>query len=319
MKLEELKRQKRRFGLTAEDISKESGVPLSTIQKIFSGVTQAPRKATLDAIISVLESKETKEAGFGSGDEGAETKGSGAEEGTLETEDAGTENPQKKKAAAEGWPSSSFYGYSDMLKEAEGIYSTSPKEGRTDRRPGQYTIADYYALPDERRVELIDGVFYDMAAPALIHQKILGELFLLFRECVDRHEGKCEVCLSPCDVRLDRDDRTMMQPDLLVVCGEYDLRARAFDGAPDLTLEILSPSTRSKDMFLKLYKYTNAGVREYWIVDPERKTVLTYDLEHKDYYPEKYSFEDQIPIRISGGECRIDFSRILRRIKGYYQ
>ena len=189
----------------------------------------------------------------------------------------------------------------------------------SEKKQGEYTLDDYYALPDERRVELIDGVIYDMSAPAIIHQKILGELFILFRECMDRHEGNCEVYLSPCDVRLDRDNRTMVQPDLLVVCEEYDIGAKAFDGAPDLTLEILSPSTRSKDMLLKLYKYANAGVREYWIVDPDQQTVLVYDLGHENYYPEKYSFEDSIPILISGSECSIDFSRIMRRIERYYK
>ena len=72
-------------------------------------------------------------------------------------------------------------------------------------------------------------------------------------------------------------------------------------------------------MLLKLHKYATAGVREYWIVDPDRQTVLVYDLEHEEYYPDKYSFEDNIPIRISGGECSIDFARIMRRIERFYK
>ena len=223
----------------------------------------------------------------------------------------------EKKAAQEGLD---LYisAYPDRLEESVGVYRIEKKEPPKEKKQGEYTLEDYYALPDERRVELIDGVFYDMSAPAVIHQKILGELHILFRECMDKHEGKCEVYLSPCDVRLDRDNRTMVQPDLLVICEEYDIRAKNIDGAPDLTLEILSPSTRSKDMLLKLHKYANAGVREYWIVDPEQKTVLVYDLEHENYYPDKYSFEDRIPIMISGGGCSIDFSRIMRRIESYY-
>ena len=277
MTLDEMKRWKRTLAMTSEEISEASGVPLSTVQKIFSGVTRSPRKATLDSILSALE----------------------------------------KKAAQEGLD---LYisAYPDRLEESAGVYRIEKKEPPKEKKQGEYTLEDYYALPDERRVELIDGVFYDMSAPAVIHQKILGELFILFRECMDRHEGKCEVYLSPCDVRLDRDNRTMVQPDLLVVCEEYDARAKNIEGAPDLTLEILSPSTRSRDMLLKLYKYANAGVREYWIVDPEQKTVFVYDLEHENYYPDKYSFEDSILIRISGGECSIDFSRILRRIERYY-
>lgn len=193
------------------------------------------------------------------------------------------------------------------------VLSAVPEAAEADKRQGEYTLDDYYALPDERRVELIDGVIYDMAAPSMLHQRILGDLFILFRECMDRHEGNCEVYLSPCDVRLDRDNRTMVQPDLFVICREYDIDAKRYEGPPDLTLEILSPSTRSKDMLLKLYKYANAGVREYWIVDPDQKTVLVYDLEHDNYYPGRYSFEAEIPIMISGGECSINFSRILRR------
>ena len=277
MTLEEMKRWKRTLAMTSEEISSSSGIPLSTVQKIFSGVTRSPRKATLDSILSAME----------------------------------------KKAAQEGLD---LYisAYPDRLEESAGVYRIEKREPPKEKKQGEYTLEDYYALPDERRVELIDGVFYDMSAPAVIHQKILGELFILFRECMDKHEGKCEVYLSPCDVRLDRDNRTMVQPDLLVICEEYDIRAKNIDGAPDLTLEILSPSTRSKDMLLKLHKYANAGVREYWIVDPEQKTVLVYDLEHENYYPDKYSFEDRIPIMISGGECSIDFSRIMRRIESYY-
>ena len=132
---------------------------------------------------------------------------------------------------------------------------------------------------------------------------------------MDAHEGECEVYLSPCDVRLDMDNRTMVQPDLLVICRGYDLGAKCFDGAPDLVLEILSPSTRSKDMLLKLYKYQNAGVKEYWIIDPEHDTVLVYDFREDNYYPEKYDFDSVIPIHISDGTCSIDFSRVNRALK----
>ena len=308
--IEEMKRWKRILGMTSKEISASSGVPLSTVQKIFSGVTRFPREATLAAILSVLEQK-------------AQAEG-------LPFKSAGTSRASSDKADSNGRTGHAYtydeslymenfqQGLPDRVEETAGLYHVEKKDPPKEKKQGEYTLEDYYALPDERRVELIDGVIYDMSVPAIIHQKILGELFILFRECMDRHEGKCEVYLSPCDVRLDRDNRTMVQPDLLVVCEEYDVRAKNIEGAPDLTLEILSPSTRSKDMLLKLYKYANAGVREYWIVDPEQKTVFVYDLEHENYYPDKYSFEDSIPIRISGGECSIDFSRILRRIERYY-
>ena len=320
MTLEEMKRWKRTLDLTSEELSEASGVPLSTIQKIFSGVTRSPRKATLDSILSALEKKANEEGlAFGSSASERIMESSSYMDG-LYGKNSRKERYIEENHAGENFPKENYdSGYPDRVQESAGVYRIGKKEPLREKKQGEYTLEDYYALPDERRVELIDGVIYDMSAPAIIHQKILGELYILFRECMDRHEGTCEVYLSPCDVRLDRDNRTMVQPDLLVVCEEYDVRAKNFDGAPDLTLEILSPSTRSKDMLLKLHKYANAGVREYWIVDPEQKTVLAYDLEHENYYPDKYSFEDRVPIRISGGECGIDFSRILRRIERYYE
>ena len=311
MTIEEIKKWKRTLGMTSEEISSASGIPLSTVQKIFSGVTRSPRRATLDAILSALERQAEKD-GLPPG------TASAVHPSSADTESFG-ENGYETIYRGSLYRENDSTGYPDRLEESVGLYRVEKKDVLSEKKQGEYTLDDYYALPDERRVELIDGVIYDMAAPAIIHQKILGELFILFRECMDRHEGNCEVYLSPCDVRLDRDNRTMVQPDLLVVCEEYDIGAKAFDGAPALTLEILSPSTRSKDMLLKLHKYANAGVREYWIVDPDRQTVLVYDLEHENYYPDKYTFEDCIPIMISGGECSIDFARIMRRIEHYYK
>jgi len=283
MTIEELKSRKIALGLTNEMIAKAADLPLSTVQKIMSGATKAPRKASLVAIETVL-----------------------------------TDEERRRNAADHTQVTRNNYTY-ENLPEARGIVRESAAEYKyapvTGKKDGEYTLDDYYALPDERRVELIDGVFYDMSAPAVIHQKILGELFILFRECSDAHEGECEVYLSPCDVRLDRDNKTMVQPDLLVICGPYDLGAKRFEGAPDLALEILSPSTRSKDMLLKLYKYQNAGVKEYWIVDPDHETVMVYDFRNDNFYPEIYDFDAVIPIHISGGQCSIDFSRVNRALK----
>ena len=109
----------------------------------------------------------------------------------------------------------------------------------------RYTLDDYYALPDEQRVELIDGVFYDMAAPTSLHQLILLQLSHLFDDYAEQHNMHCIVLTAPFDVRLDKDNYTMVQPDLLVICGEHDyLHMKRLEGAPALAVEILSPSTR---------------------------------------------------------------------------
>lgn len=195
-----------------------------------------------------------------------------------------------------------------MLREEALQYGTSSEKKL-------YTIDDYYALPDDQRVELIDGVFYDMAAPTYGHQLILGSLFYLFQDCARQHEMPCKVFMAPCDVRLDQDNYTMVQPDLLVICEELDfLNLKRLEGAPALVAEVLSPESRSRDMILKLYKYKNAGVREYWIVDPHSKTVTVHRFDKEDCNPVTYTFQDKIPVGISDGMCTIDFSWILDQI-----
>ena len=275
MTIEEMKSRKKELGLSNEMLSKLSGVPFSTIQKIFSGKTESPRQKTILALEAALQP-------------------------------AGHNNPGRMSFSDYGAYTQTPVNPS-MVAEPAGVYRS--------KKQGEYTLEDYYAIPDERRVELIDGEIFDMAAPSVRHQIILGELHLQFRACADAHDGNCRVLLSPCDVQLDNDDKTMVQPDLFVVCRQADLRGRSFPGAPDLTVEILSDSTRSKDMLLKTWKYKNAGVREYWIIDPRRKLVLVYDFSDEDLQPQTYSFTDSIPVLISEGRCSIDFAKINKELE----
>lgn len=292
MTLEEMRQRKKERGFTCAMIAEESGIPFSTVQKFFAGSTKAPRKATIDAIAGVLfRDRADRGDGHFRVAQGEGTHEAKAPHSGMLSEDGGTVYDQH-----------ALYGGADIAREPVESYNYVRKEPL-------HTIEDYYALPEERRVELIDGIFYDMPAQGMKHQKIIGDLYILFRECADSHGLPCEVYLSPCDVRLDKDDYTMVQPDLLVICGEFEEGIR-YEGAPDLVVEILSPSTRKKDLALKLYKYQNAGVREYWIVDPVFRKVTVHYFEAEDYHPEQYDFDSRIPVNLSGGECEIDFLRV---------
>ena len=185
------------------------------------------------------------------------------------------------------------------------------------KKQGEFTVADYYDLPDDIRVELIDGVFYDMAAPTVVHQMISLKIGAMLEEYVEARNGNCSVFVAPLDVQLDRDDKTMVQPDVLVVCDESKVRMDVVSGAPDLVVEVLSASTRKKDTGLKLSKYKNAGVREYWVVDPDKMTILVYDLTKEDAVS-LYGFDGQVPVGIFDGNCVIDFTRIYKRIQPFY-
>lgn len=187
------------------------------------------------------------------------------------------------------------------VREESIQYGTSPKK--------RHTLDDYYQLPEDVRVELIDGEFYAISAPSLNHQAMLLELAMQFEACRKEHRMDCRVLFAPCDVQLDRDRFTMVQPDLLVVCDQEKLQKRVCYGAPDLTLEIMSPASRSLDSIRKLHKYKAAGVLEYWLVDPENETVLVYDFSDGDRF-RLYTFHDRVPVGISDGKCEIDFEEV---------
>ena len=190
-----------------------------------------------------------------------------------------------------------------VREKPEYQYGTSPDK--------IYTVADYYALPDERRVELIDGRFYDMASPSFTHQIIVGRVHTQLLLQGDAHGGKCLVFHAPADVQLDCDDYTMVQPDVFAVCDFSRLSNRVYFGAPDLAIEVLSRSTKTKDRVLKRFKYKAAGVKEYWMIDPETRQILVCifspDAEDELHL---YGFRDKIPVGISGGECVVDFAPI---------
>lgn len=185
------------------------------------------------------------------------------------------------------------------------------------RRQGEYTLEDYLALPDDQRVELIDGVIYDMAAPNYIHQAVSQRIGSYFLDYIDKKKGPCFTFVAPVDVQLDCDNRTVVQPDVMIVCERSKFQKGRIFGAPDMVAEVLSKSTSARDRRLKLVKYRNAGVREYWIVDPDKKRVFVYEFEKSDF-PRIYGFEDKVPLGIYQGECEVDFAQIYERIRPLY-
>ena len=185
------------------------------------------------------------------------------------------------------------------------------------KKQGEYTLEDYYQIPDDQRVELIDGVIYDMAAPTSIHQIIAGHFYAQLLSYVMSKKGKCMPMISPLDVQLDCDNKTMVQPDVVVVCDRDKIIKRCVYGAPDLVVEVLSPYTKKKDMTLKMHKYANAGVKEYWLIDPDKKKIIVYNFIKDDY--SIYGFDSIIPVAIWDGDCQIDFNVILEAIQFLYE
>ncbi len=170
------------------------------------------------------------------------------------------------------------------------------------------TIDDIYNLPNGSRAELIDGQIYYMALPTREHQRIAGEIFAAIREYINTHNGTCEVDIAPFAVFLDKDDeKNYVEPDISVICDPNKLTDKGCFGAPDWIIEIVSSSSRRMDYFTKLFKYRTAGVREYWIVDSDKKRITVYDFESED--TKDYSFADSVKVSIYD-DLYINFSDI---------
>lgn len=170
-----------------------------------------------------------------------------------------------------------------------------------------YTIADIEALPEGERAELIDGKMYMMATPSATHQDVAGFIYSEFRQYFKNGEGRCKAFIAPFAVFLNEKDN-YVEPDVTVICKEDKFDEKGCHGAPDLVVEIVSPGSVRMDYVLKLFKYRTYGVREYWIVDPDKSRVQVYDLEHDDM--KEYTFSDVIPVGIYDGELKIDFKEL---------
>ena len=165
----------------------------------------------------------------------------------------------------------------------------------------RYTYEDYITWPDEPRCELVDGKIYLMTAPKIKHQRILKKITVKIEGFLENKS--CELFVSPIDVRLNHDegDDTVVQPDLLVVCDENKIDEKGIIGVPDLIIEIISPSSVQIDTMLKFNKYLKAGVKEYWIVDPENKLVIVNTLDKDNYISKTYEENDIIHSKVLVG------------------
>ncbi|MEY8426543.1 Uma2 family endonuclease [Lachnospiraceae bacterium 46-15] len=166
-------------------------------------------------------------------------------------------------------------------------------------QPNLYTIDDIYALPEGTRAELIDGQLYYMAPPNRRHQELAGELYASIYNFIKANDGSCKPYIAPFAVFLNADDRNYVEPDISVICDRSKLTDKGCNGAPDWIIEIVSPGSRRTDYFTKLFKYRTAGVREYWIVDPDKDRVFVYNFETEDTL--EYSFSDSVQAGIYPG------------------
>ena len=171
-----------------------------------------------------------------------------------------------------------------------------------------YTYEEWAELDDGNRYELLGGEIIMMAPPSTRHQKISGEIFKQIAVYLD--DKPCDVYSAPFGVRLHKKKDTAFQPDITVVCDPSKITEKGCVGAPDLIVEILSSSTARHDKITKFREYLRAGVKEYWIVNPEEKLVTAYRLKDGEYVADVYG-DDSAPAQVLPG-CEIDLAKVFR-------
>lgn len=169
----------------------------------------------------------------------------------------------------------------------------------------EYTIQDIYDLPEGERAELIDGKLYMMAPSSTNHQRIVADMLFQIKSFIESNAGECEVFPAPFAVFLNETDTTYVEPDLCVICDERKITKKGCMGAPDWIMEIVSPASKRMDYYVKLFKYRSAGVKEYWIVDEEKKEVTVYDFANDNM--EQYAMSEEIAVNLYEGKLNIHF------------
>lgn len=183
-------------------------------------------------------------------------------------------------------------------------------------KQGKFSFADYLTWDEDERIEIIDGETFLMAAPLQVHQEISMELS---RQLANFLEGKkCKVYSAPFGVRLfeqtgdqPEDVDTVVEPDICVICNKSKLDKHGCKGAPDLVIEIISSSSRRQDRLVKFNLYQRAGVQEYWIVDPQNKSVLVFLPDTNGFFRpfEDYGAEDVAKVNVLEG-CFIELGKV---------
>ncbi len=270
MTITQMKKLKAERGYSYQKISELSGIPVSTIQKIFRGETTHPRFETLQALESCFA-------------------------------------PSAGQPAVSSADLTGRSDHSSLLCEVRSPYAAD-----ATKKQGEYTLDDYYALPEDKRFELIDGVLFEMNSPTTFHQLAAGEIHRQIANFILEHDGSCVPFISPMDVQLDEDNRTMVEPDVIIVCDQDRILGKNIFGAPDFILEVISPSTRRRDYFLKLNKYREANVKEYWLVDPYQRYILTYYFADEDRGVGIHPIDAEIPVQLFNGELVIDLKHVLK-------
>lgn len=295
MTVEEIRKRKKRLKLTTQQLAILAELPLGTVSKILTGETKNPSYLTIEKLEATIEKEEMLAR--------VEAYQKAMHQYFLEhPEDEGN---QKKFEE--------IYRKVNRLNDAPIPYAVPKDEepvmyGSLALQDQRMTINELSRMGESRDLQLINGQLVVSEMAGVSHQRMVKRLGRAISDFVEKKQGICEVFDVGVNVYLDEDEYTLVIPDLAVVCNPSQITERGVDGAPDWVIEVVSPSTRQNDYHKKLHKYMDAGVREYWIVDMDRRMVSVC-INGEPMQVTIYSFDDEIPVHIYGGDLSISICK----------
>lgn len=291
MDISELKKRKNKLKLTTHQLSELADAPYSTVSKIMTGETKNPSYVIIDKIDKALSKEEMRARIQKYAEEWKQYVNAHSDEEVDQWE---FEKEYRKKHFLNDEP----IPFAVPVEEKDFDYAVNLPKGKR-------VTADILQMFDEKKkTELLDGRLIFNNSPSLEHQNLVMSLGKKIDKFIEDNHGKCRMINVDVDVRLDEDDYTVLIPDLMVICNPEIIRNDGIWGAPDWVIEVTSPSTRQMDYGKKMHKYLLSGVREYWIVDPQKKKVVVYT-EGELIVAHLYSFEDEIPVYIYDRKLKV--------------
>lgn len=299
MDIKDLKNRKKALKMTTADIAYHAELPVSTVSKIMTGETRNPSYITIEKIETVILNEEMKRR-------------------IIAYRDAIMEYYSAKDVgeALDYFEFDKKYRRDNHLDDAPIPYARSKDESKyisdsTIRKNELRVDVNMLSkLDEDKYIELIDGNIIISQAPSVMHQMLVQNIGKAIDQFIEKNHGNCKLFNVGINVQIDEDDYTMLIPDIVVLCQTEKLNENGILGAPDLVMEVTSKSSKRLDYNDKMHKYMRAGVREYWIVDPEAERVTVY-IEGEPMLAYIYNFNDSIPVGIYNGELEICVNDII--------
>ena len=292
MKIDEIRQRKKKLKLTTYQLALLADLPQGTVSKILTGETKNPSYLTIEKIDETLQQEEMK----------ARLEAYTTAMHKYFSEHPEDEGDQKKFEE--------IYRSENNLNDAPIPFAVS-KDGDTSiygnlgLQNNRMTASQLHKMGESQELQLIDGSVIISQMAGASHQRMVKKLGRAISDFIDDNNGQCEVFDLGVNVYLNEDEYTLVIPDIVVICNPGQIDEKGIQGAPDWVIEVVSPSSRQIDYHKKLYKYMDAGVREYWIVDMDRQMVSVC-INGEPMQVTIYAFEDTIPVFIYDGKLSVD-------------